>query len=405
MTDEHVIPDSLGGYYHIYNVCKSCNSKLGDTVDSKLVNHHFSEFMRYINGIKGKSSSIPNPFSGTHYLKNNPTKKVQLRINEEGKPKPYLIPEVNYNKNERGVVESFSISVDASDKNKLQGMLNKITKRLGVPPIEIDVNNLSVTTTENPTVSSRVSIDIKDFRIGLLKIAYEFAVDSLPEYYLDDQAVLISNALHVGSLESLDRNYFIGTGLEHEIKESLSFLLDFSSKKHYLLLINLKDHGLVCMIYLYDTFSIGIKLSSSSNLLKGNWLLGVNDIEKKKFTKLMAEDAINYAYSEPRIRFQYHFNTQSEVMAFHALEKRYDFAFYKENDSIPVYNKVGNIVCSNISKKMKSLESMAFGVGDPKKELTNEVQFQEELFIKLLPVNQLFRVTAAREERYLERKI
>ena len=405
MTDEHVIPDSLGGYYHIYNVCKSCNSKLGDTVDSKLVNHYFCKFMRYINGIKGKSSSIPNPFSGTHLLKDDPSRKVQLRINKEGKPQPYLIPEIKYVENENGIIESFSISIDKSDKNKLQGMLNKITKRIGIPSIKVDIDSLQVNSIENPTVSSRVSVDIKDFRIGLLKIAYEFAVDALPEYYLDNQAIQISKALYTGNLENLDSNCFMGTGLEHKMKESLSFLLDFSSKKHYLFLINIKGHGLICIIYLYDTFSIGIKLSDSENILKGSWLVGVNDIEKRTFNKLMAEDAINYAYSEPEIRFQYYFDTQREVDAFHALEKRDDFEFYRKNDSIPVYNKEGEIVCSNISKKMKSLESMAFGIGNPKEELTNEVEFQEELFIKILPANKLFKITAAREERYLERKI
>lgn len=43
-SDEHVIPDTLGGYYHIYTVCKDCNSDLGSDVDSKLVNHRFADF-------------------------------------------------------------------------------------------------------------------------------------------------------------------------------------------------------------------------------------------------------------------------------------------------------------------------------------------------------------------------
>ena len=28
LSDEHVIPEAIGGYYHIYCVCKECNSKL-----------------------------------------------------------------------------------------------------------------------------------------------------------------------------------------------------------------------------------------------------------------------------------------------------------------------------------------------------------------------------------------
>ena len=37
LTDEHVIPDALGGCYHVKNVCKSCNSILGRTVDINLI--------------------------------------------------------------------------------------------------------------------------------------------------------------------------------------------------------------------------------------------------------------------------------------------------------------------------------------------------------------------------------
>lgn len=53
-SDEHVIPDAIGGYYHIYSVCKECNSDMGSLVDSKLTNHKFMEFQRRLYGLKGK---------------------------------------------------------------------------------------------------------------------------------------------------------------------------------------------------------------------------------------------------------------------------------------------------------------------------------------------------------------
>ena len=39
MSDEHVTPEAIGGYYHLYKVCKDCNSKLGDQVDAQLLKH------------------------------------------------------------------------------------------------------------------------------------------------------------------------------------------------------------------------------------------------------------------------------------------------------------------------------------------------------------------------------
>lgn len=53
-SDEHVIPDSINGYYHIYTVCKTCNSKLGQYIDEPLTNHKFMEFQRNIRRIPGK---------------------------------------------------------------------------------------------------------------------------------------------------------------------------------------------------------------------------------------------------------------------------------------------------------------------------------------------------------------
>ena len=53
ISDEHVIPEALGGHYHIKSVCRDCNSRMGSHVDSMLVNHTFSKFGRYVEKITG----------------------------------------------------------------------------------------------------------------------------------------------------------------------------------------------------------------------------------------------------------------------------------------------------------------------------------------------------------------
>ena len=47
LSDEHVIPEAIGGCYHIYNVCKDCNSRLGDHVDKLFLNHWLIKAARY----------------------------------------------------------------------------------------------------------------------------------------------------------------------------------------------------------------------------------------------------------------------------------------------------------------------------------------------------------------------
>ncbi len=75
-NDEHVIPDAIQGYYHIYKVCTECNSFMGANVDNKITNHAFIQFQRYLLDIKGKGGSVPNPLSGYFSLKGDPAQPL-----------------------------------------------------------------------------------------------------------------------------------------------------------------------------------------------------------------------------------------------------------------------------------------------------------------------------------------
>jgi len=137
-NDEHVIQDSIQGYYHFYSVCKNCNSKLGTAVDSTVTNHKFSKFQRFLLNIKGKKGKIPNPFEGTHVLKDDPNQKIQLRVDKEGKLNPYILPTIPDLK-PVSFGERFTIIVDKSDENKIDTIIDKIAKRNDIPRENIKV--------------------------------------------------------------------------------------------------------------------------------------------------------------------------------------------------------------------------------------------------------------------------
>jgi hypothetical protein len=126
LSDEHVIPDSLNGFYHIFSVCKTCNSYLGREVDSKLVNHYFTSFMRYDLNIKGKKGKLPNPFDGTHILENDEETKVKMILDNEGIPRPYLLPKIK--KITNGNKLEIKLSIDSDDKDKIDDIMEKILK-------------------------------------------------------------------------------------------------------------------------------------------------------------------------------------------------------------------------------------------------------------------------------------
>ncbi len=285
-SDEHVIPESLGGFYHIYSVCTKCNSKLGATVDSKLVNHTLSDFLRFhfrIKG-KGKNGKIPNPFAGIYSIRNNPEKKFEIKLDSNFEIVPYLIPLIKQNKNEKSI--SFSISIDACDEKKLDTIIRKIANRNKIPYESILFQEKIYKDHAPPPFIFQPSIDLHYFKLGLLKIAYEFAVDSIPSYYNDAMAMDISITLFNANYDR-STEFIIGNGFEQNLKP-LEYFLDFESKKHYLILASLEG-GLVCVIKLYMAFSITVVLSEMKNHYLINeklFLIGINDIENKSFRKL-----------------------------------------------------------------------------------------------------------------------
>lgn len=132
-NDEHVIPDALGGYYHINNICIECNSEIGYAIDSKLTNHFFSNFERYGQKLKGKKGDVPNPFAGTHVLSENPNQKVRFDL-IDGEFSPYLIPQTEIIDNQ------MRITVDAKDANELPKIIEKKRKKLAREGKKIHLN-------------------------------------------------------------------------------------------------------------------------------------------------------------------------------------------------------------------------------------------------------------------------
>ncbi len=92
LSDEHIIPKSLGGVSHCYQVCKDCNSILGDHVDVGLVESPLTRYERYSKKLKGQSNTIPNPFDGTYT--DDKGNKMRLEL-IDGTFVPHLIPDVN----------------------------------------------------------------------------------------------------------------------------------------------------------------------------------------------------------------------------------------------------------------------------------------------------------------------
>ena len=222
---EHVIPEALGGFYVLSDlVCVDCNSKLGDQVDDALVNHWLTKLYRHIHGLRGKAKKAPNPFAGHFTLKSDSSKRMQIRMNRDGSLLPYVLPEVTHTDLNHKRVQ-VNISVDASDEAELDTIVSKIAKRMGISADDVLSNAQPTRVSDDGALMGRQTVDLRDFKIGLLKIAYEFAVDRVPGYFESDDAKHTAEILKEARLDDVEQYVNIGDGFDHRAWLHLAIFL------------------------------------------------------------------------------------------------------------------------------------------------------------------------------------
>ena len=398
-SDEHVIPDSINGYYHIFSVCKNCNSRLGKSVDSKLVNHKFIEFQRHTLKIKGKSGQIPNPFAGVQSLKDDPEQKVVMNFNDKGELFPKLLPKIPKIKDQEKI-EHISFSIDEQDFHLKDEIIEKILSRNNIDKSRINFQSIKEKQSR-PWIEATMTIDVKDFRIGLLKIAYEFAVDSIDNYFNDILAMKISKILFDCDIKKMDHeNLVLGNGIEKTAQNPLAHLIEFENNNHYLILMEIDSIGLVCHVNIFDCFSVWIRLSEAANYLKGKIIIGINDIENQKFEKITSEELIRRTFSKPEYRFEYFLADRKILSNFIELQKKSDFGYYTEKEKVPFFDKYGNIKYEDINVKLKQDNLIKIPKGDDINEMHTQIILDEELYLKILPTLELYQVTSVQIETY-----
>lgn len=394
-NDEHVIPDSLGGYYHIYMVCTSCNSKMGLLIDSALTNHKFIEFHRHLNSIKGKSGNIPNPFQGTQSLKDDPNQKVRTDIGVNGQLILKLLPKITLSKNDNAL-ESFSITLDGKDKKDLDKIVSSILARNGISRRQIEVS----TSQEEfrPVIQGEFKVDMHRFKMAILKIAYEFAVDKIPRYFEDKQAKVIADVLLKADFENLnERVVILGSGLDKDIQRPYEKIIDFNDGNHYLILFSSKL-GLLCTVSIFGVLVLSIKLSDEQDYIRDKLLVLKNDVAKRTTELFDMGKILNKIYGPTTYHFIYRFANRTIYDEFHKNETHPEFSFYSINNGCPLFDGNGCILYNHLDDKLiqPQLNQMA---ADEEDVLITDYLLDEELYIKILPINKLFQILQVRTKR------
>jgi hypothetical protein len=375
---------------------------MGELIDSPLVNHKLAELYRSVERLKGKSGKVPNPFSGIMTATDDPATKARTIEDVDGKLRFLLLPKVHVEE-ENGVIKSIRISVDAQNEKDIDEILRKKMARHG--------GSVTMTTSAERTretldgqFSGTWRIDTRNFKIGLLKIAYEFAVDSIPGFYSIVDAAEIARVLHTADFDSVEKFVKIGTGFQPTVFEPFAAYLDENAKKHYLVLIQ-TSFGLVCCVKLHSLFCIGIVLTQARVLNSSDAIFGINDIVQKTFRKLSLSEVIKECTGPVHTRIGYFFETPDEA-ALASTEINAPNYRYQEDTSgdIQFFDAQGNAVQRPLDEILR-----AAACTDRHQDgwITSTYEFgvSEDLYVRSLLSDRLYRVSALEVSREFLKKV
>jgi hypothetical protein len=198
LTDEHIVPEFLGGSLTFRAVCKPCNDKMGSDFEGVAANSLPFRLGRFSNKITGKSN-IPIvlfPQDG----KTREGLKVSLDANMQPHLKPNITDVVN-----DGETSKLNFTIDASDRGELPRIVEAKVRRYAKktwPNLsdeavkDLVIQALSsipqnpVIQNERPTIHYEESINLAALRILYMKIAFEISIYHHGISYLEDACAI-----------------------------------------------------------------------------------------------------------------------------------------------------------------------------------------------------------------------
>lgn len=303
MSDEHVIPKAIGGCYHVFNVCDDCNSnRFGKKVDPLLTDHPFIQLIRWQKQLKGHKGTYPHPLSkpdvgadGTHYY-----------VKENGKDmEPHIFPKTEIEYNDHGLLKSVRLQIDVDDEANADEILAKRLTREGIDLSKFTTTKTVTRVSEKPTLHYNWEMDLYDFNLDLLKMAYEFTCDSLSNYESDATAKKIADVLYSCDPKRLSEVNMANVKLDKLIDRIFGDYIDFSTDdRHYMFLV-CTEGKVLCLVWLFKSFCTGFVMSETmgDDFFKTRVL--INDTAKHQYENFLLEELITKVSGGCKVFFEF----------------------------------------------------------------------------------------------------
>lgn len=178
LTDEHVIPEFMGGIFFLKNVCKTCNSNMGKSFEGRLSNHIIFIYNREDNNIAGKNDNIKNPLSGAYRAEDGSKYLLDENLNINI-PQKFNLTEIEgdihslvYTKLSEESLES-NLVIEEIKKYALAKLKKKDPK---IEKIEITLESEDTSEIGKLTLEKTFKLSEEDLKLLALKICYEMYI-------------------------------------------------------------------------------------------------------------------------------------------------------------------------------------------------------------------------------------
>lgn len=164
-SEEHIIPDSLGGTIKISEVCKKCNEEMGKKLDYHLTDFISNRIYRKKYKISGKKGKIPEIIKNHTY--DSKGRKVEIKTDENNNFKLIQSPLKEFQDDNR-----LQMLFQDGD-NKIEKIIEGFRKK-----VEFEDKKLEIKITEvlepQEKYSFKEKIDLTAIKMEFFKIAHEF---------------------------------------------------------------------------------------------------------------------------------------------------------------------------------------------------------------------------------------
>lgn len=315
---EHVFQKTIGGQYTVHNVCKECNEdRLNPNIDAPFLDHIRISIYRFVHNQSRNGRGIKNPLQGETVTING-TKHL-ITLTKDLQIKSYL-PRQYPQKEEIVDGKDFKVTVDESDADKIDEIIQKLAKKSGRSPEEFKIR--SIKTTDIPESSLTIESNNMPLALGFAKILYETAVDLVPTYYNDELAVKYSQMLYNGKFDlSLQSEIQPAPEIINEINSSLYNNLIQAKEEHLAFITGYPGIGLIGFIKVYNLTHVMILSRNQKYFGEGATLVSSN-FKKKRL-------AIYVPKGIPQSRFTFlqdgSFDPEKLRNEFHGKTMDYDY--------------------------------------------------------------------------------